>query len=302
MKTTAYILVLCSIPLLVFSISNNPQKSTSLSSNAAPPNIEGVCAPEERDRRCKMYNPEPSCVCYMDGSCIDTAADRCTDCSNKKIYSINAGACSSKQLSNPGDICQDEMRNVNCFAYNPELSCACYFNGTCATQMADQCSACRDPQLASISKGRCSGAETSSTLKCKKTALDKCVKRNGALIKCAGTYTDGCICYKNGTCIEGPVNNCIQCQLDDVYGVEEGSKCPCKEVMQPTCIKKKIDSCPVHKNPAAVKCTKELSQGCVCYKDGTCEEKMMNPCSDCLYGKDVVAAQKDTKCPCPGYQ
>mmetsp|Transcript_54743 Transcript_54743/g.62928 ORF Transcript_54743/g.62928 Transcript_54743/m.62928 type:complete len:360 (+) Transcript_54743:28-1107(+) len=358
MKTITCFLVLCTIPLLVFSLSSGlqkrsfsfaPEKGKCLgfertakcgeeasvlscvcykngtcysdyvdrctechnkkvksvtegccaSDSAAPPSIDGVCSPDDRKRRCFAYNPEPSCVCYMDGTCEDRKADRCGDCANKKIYSINKGSCKSKQLTNAGDICQHDSRNVNCFAYIPTLTCACYFDGACKTQFTDRCGACNDPMLASISKGCC---PVKPVEKCRSTPLDQCPVIDGRLVKCANIYNDGCICYKNGTCIEGPVNSCIQCQQEDVFGVEVGSKCPCKGVFEAQCVKQSIDKCPVRKSPSGIMCTQDLSQGCVCYEDGTCEEKMMNTCNECHYTKNVVAAQKGTKCPCPGYQ
>ena len=53
------------------------------------------------------------------------------------------------------------------------------------------------------------------------------------MIKCSDKYQEGCICYNDGTCKEGPVNSCIQCQQDDVYAVETDTKCPCPGVQKP---------------------------------------------------------------------
>lgn len=124
--------------------------------NVYPPTVTGVCTPEERDRQCLTYNPVQSCVCYMNGTCVNTKADRCTDCGNENIYSINKGYCRSLNLGRANDICQPGERGVRCFANIPVISCVCYFNGTCTTQDVDRCMTCSQEDVASVSKGCCS--------------------------------------------------------------------------------------------------------------------------------------------------
>mmetsp|Transcript_27168 Transcript_27168/g.31336 ORF Transcript_27168/g.31336 Transcript_27168/m.31336 type:complete len:179 (+) Transcript_27168:57-593(+) len=138
---------------------------------------------------------------------------------------------------------------------------------------------------------------------CRNTTIKQCIKRPGAMYKCMSNYSQGCICYKNGTCSEGLVNSCIQCQQDDVVAVESDTKCPCPGVTANSdCIKQKIDSCPQYPPGIMINCLTDEWMGCVCYKNGTCVEKMMNTCVACRTEEGVVAAQNNTKCPCPGYQ
>ena len=203
------------------------------SSVAQRPSMEGICRPEERNLRCFAYLPVPSCICFMNGTCVDGKADRCTDCGNEDIYSIYEGTCKEPALSHASDLCLPKDRFIQCYYYELELSCVCYYNGTCETKKAHICRDCHDSDVASISKG-CCAATTARSLSddCRHTPLKKCDKEFLMRVRCRTDLKQGCICYDNGTCEEGLVNYCVQCQQNDVLAVEEGSKCPCPGVQQ----------------------------------------------------------------------
>ena len=173
----------------------------------------------------------------MNGTCVNGKADRCNDCSNRDIFSIYEGKCKEKVLTGKDDICTPGSRAVRCFANLPVLSCVCYADGTCATEKADKCVSCSNEQIVSVSKGCCPATATKPTTpapstECRSTPLEKCPYLNPALVLCANYMTEGCICYNDGTCKEGLVNQCLNCMEDGVYAVEEGSKCPCPGVQQ----------------------------------------------------------------------
>ena len=121
-------------------------------SETKTPRMDGVCAPEERHQACFAYRPVASCICYMNGTCVNGKADRCNDCSNRDIFSIYEGKCKEKVLSGKDDICTPGSRAVRCFANLPELSCVCYADGTCATEKADKCVSCSNEEIVSVRK------------------------------------------------------------------------------------------------------------------------------------------------------
>ena len=75
-------------------------------------------------------------------------------------------------------------------------------------------------------------SDNTRSMDCRRNPLEKCRKLPGIKLNCLSEYSQGCICYDNGTCEEGLVNACIQCQKDDVLAVEANSKCPCLGVQQ----------------------------------------------------------------------
>ena len=262
MRFATTLIILCVVPLLVCCVDIDrdrklptlgvtPIREDDCKERVVPPRMEGVCGPEERNRHCFVYNPVPSCICYMNGTCVNGEADRCSDCSNEEIFSIYDGKCKEATLAHAEDICQPFARDVRCFAYIPEVSCVCYFNGTCLTETIDKCSSCTNDDIVSVTTGCCATTLEAIPIEplpikpfpikplpiepipiedCRRTPLEKCPYLNPALVLCANHMTEGCICYNDGTCKEGLVNQCLNCMEDGVYAVEEGSKCPCPGV------------------------------------------------------------------------
>ena len=106
--------------------------------------------------------------------------------------------------------------------------------------------------------------------------------------RCSGFCTmhiaQGCICYNNGTCVNGWVNKCADCMNDDVFAVLEGQECPAQYPFL------------CGQAPKSQFCTMIAMQSCVCKTDGTCSTQWATTCTGCAR-PDNLAVFQGQSCP-----
>nr|BAG12797.1 hypothetical protein [Sorogena stoianovitchae] len=244
-----------------------------------------------------------ACVCFKDGTCVNTQANKCSTCFADDVYSVNEGEkCPVGGIKVPAqpafkiDICENNDPAVTlCAAYITD-ACVCYKNGTCVNTQANKCSTCFNKDVVSVNEGQ----------KCPAKKLNgdyfRCQAPDPAVhIACTREAYQGCICYNDGTCTSGYVNACSDCQRENVQLVVRGA-CPAGGVVpNPNLSSEQPEDeyepyvCP-DLDPTRVLCPAYITNACVCYKNGTCVNTRANKCTTCL-NNDVITANEGQKCP-----
>lgn len=80
---------------------------------------------------------------------------------------------------------------------------------------------------------------------------------------CSRRMYDGCICYNNGTCLEGRVDKCLNCFSEDVFAVIHDQPCP----------KQHPYLCPANDTVRRIVPSLVRGQACVCMRTGECSKR-----------------------------
>ena len=243
---------------------------------------------------------EPGCACYKNGTCEYLPnANRCTACLEADILSYNKGEqCPELEDNTKLFACEPRGEPLACLEYITQ-GCVCYQNGTCTEGLVNACSDCgREGVVSVLEGGSCAVTQTLSQQEEETQEEepeeptepetnffipDQCTfpKSDPAATLCTQQLEPGCACYKNGTCEYLPnANRCTACLEADILSYNKGEHCP--ELEDNT----KLFACEPRGEPLA--CLEYITQGCVCYQNGTCTEGLVNACSDC--GREGVVS------------
>lgn len=94
------------------------------------------------------------CLCYSNGTCIETPVNDCIDCSDNVYLVQSLVHCNGSPWNTTG-MCTDDERMKGCSGAKPVTNCVCYNNGTCLTTKSDRCVSCSNRNVFSVNNGTC---------------------------------------------------------------------------------------------------------------------------------------------------
>ena len=291
-----------------------------------------TCYPRDGPVACPQYIIE-GCTCYQNGTCTEGGVNACSDCGREDIVSVlEGGSCAVTQtLSQQEEVTQEESVEEpqqagdffipNQCAYpksdpavtsclrGEESGCACYEDGTCQyVSNTNGCLACLETEVRSFNQDeQCPEVDGGRFYVCKAEVTPNPFAPSSNLrsqpIACPEYAAEGCLCFNNGTCTEGVVNQCIDCQRDGVVSVTEGGSCPRVEseeeeeavVEEEVQIESSLHTCTPQDRFFNNACNRSMRVGCVCYFDGSCKQDIANPCTVCK-NPFVVSVAPGEKC------
>ena len=244
---------------------------------------------------------QPGCACFTNGTCnYMTAGNRCSACFQDEVVSFNVGEQCPDLDGGKLYTCDGTSKPAFCPMYITQ-GCICYSNGTCTEGSVNQCSDCQRDGVVSVIEGAsCPRIESQdSTVEHKEEEQivensserfftpDVCPAQSRPF--CNRMVQPGCACFANGTCeyITGS-NRCSSCFQDDVVSFNVEQQCP--ELGS----RGKLYTCNAASKPAF--CPMYITQGCICYDDGSCVEGSVNQCSECQRD-GVVSVVEGASCP-----
>lgn len=226
------------------------------------------------------------CVCYKNGTCDTTWLNKCESCKNPKVYSVEAGTqCPGQNLSKNECFITHPFLVIDCFFPTTAPGCKCFTNRTCIETDVDNCRDCQTTFVESVAMNEnCKGKKY-------QYFLPKACNITATNVRCSSIPTPGCLCYKNGTCVNTYLqNNCKACIQNDVASFNAGERCPTNAV--------NYQICPAQVSTSEPNCTDtfDWTMGCVCSKQYGCVQTRYSQCYACQ-NSDTILTVPNGACP-----